>query len=465
MARFVEIEARPLLAASLSLALGISSASHPFNAAFLGILLGITIRRIPTAIAVALAFLVGLILGPIPTAAVRVDTGPWQGEGQVITVPNINPQGETCILRAQDLLLELSAKGHTDLTLGQTLYATGTIRALHGETAERLGLQGVAAELSCNSSDVAIVRSGPALLEFSTSLRNSFLETSESTLPMAEGGTVGSMVFGSSGVRFSQAERNNLSRSGAIHVLSVSGLQVFLLAGLLQLIFSWIPVKRVFPVVLVGSLLVVYACATGLHPSTVRAAIVVWLALAAFLFRRQPDLLSALGVAAILTLLWQPWTVYTPGFQMSYLVVAALALFWKPFWSPKSNHLLDRVARWVWVAARTSLIASLAVAPLVAYHYGFIPLLSPVSALLIAPAQPFVIVFSLIGWGLAPVAPELSHFVFGYLVSPLASYIGFVSNLIGGVSWGSIDVPPFSGYWLAPYYAAWALLWNGFRRS
>src|SRR5207237_909819 len=141
--------------------------------------------------------------------------------------------------------------------------------------------------------------------------RNAFLQMTKNTFTSEQSSVINALCFGTSG-EVAPSLRRELQNSGAVHLLTVSGLQVFLLAWLLQWVLSVAPIPRTIQIGIIFLILALYTCAAGLHPSVLRAGIMAIVTLVAYLFRREPDFLSALGLAAIITLLWQPWAVFTP---------------------------------------------------------------------------------------------------------------------------------------------------------
>ena len=64
--------------------------------------------------------------------------------------------------------------------------------------------------------------------------------------------------------------------------------------------------------------------AVGPQPSVIRAGIAGGLASLAWLTGRLRDAWQALLVAAVALLAWNPYEVWDPGFQLSFLAVAAI---------------------------------------------------------------------------------------------------------------------------------------------
>lgn len=112
--------------------------------------------------------------------------------------------------------------------------------------------------------------------------------------------------------------------TGTIHILSISGLHVGILAiGLFRLLrVAALPRPRALLAVTVGTGL--YMLLVGAETPVVRATLVVWLScLGAAVGRRSPAL-NALAAAAIVVLAWHPPEIFRVGTQLSFLSTAVL---------------------------------------------------------------------------------------------------------------------------------------------
>jgi competence protein ComEC len=153
---------------------------------------------------------------------------------------------------------------------------------------------------------------------------------------------------------------------GIYHVLSVSGLHLAVVAGLLFALLRRLvaasrwggrvrPARWAAPPALV--LAIAYTMITGGQLATIRALIVVAIALVAQMLDRPLRLVDALGAAAILILAWRPADLWDPSFQLSF--VAALTLAVMP--RMQGNWLVRGLRASFWVAMTT--------APLTAFHF------------------------------------------------------------------------------------------------
>lgn len=216
--------------------------------------------------------------------------------------------------------------------------------------------------------------------------------------------------------------------SGTLHVFSVSGLHVAMVGAIGWLILGWAGVPRRWAVVALLPLVFGYAWITGFSAPAVRSAWMAAVFLGAFVFRRQPDLLNALGAVLLAAMLWDGRLLFQPGVQLSYGVVAVIAV--GTSWATKCfawmaapeiylpQQLLTRwqefwlkQRRWLAQSLSVSLVAGLGSAPLTAFHFGLVTPVSIIASLVLVPLVFVLLSAALLGAALLPVAAPLSHAV------------------------------------------------------
>ncbi|HVU24016.1 MAG TPA: ComEC/Rec2 family competence protein [Opitutus sp.] len=155
-------------------------------------------------------------------------------------------------------------------------------------------------------------------------------------------------------------EQNELSdsqtllfrRSGTMHVFSISGLHIAVIATGLHalLLLVRLPKAVRFPAALAA--LWLYVAITGEAPSAVRAFVMVALVEASLVLRVPRNPLAALTTSALLVLLADPLQLFSASFQMSYGIVAALLLLGLPLaerWESALPLFRDLPkAAWTW---------------------------------------------------------------------------------------------------------------------
>src|SRR5205809_677932 len=120
-------------------------------------------------------------------------------------------------------------------------------------------------------------------------------------------------------------------QTGTLHLFAVAGLHVGIVAALLWMLAMVALLPRKSAAALIIPLLLFYAAVTGLHVSSVRAAVMSSVLLGGFFFDRKVFVLNSLAAAAFFLLCWDPNELFSTGFQLSFAVVGAIVLFADPF--------------------------------------------------------------------------------------------------------------------------------------
>ena len=216
--------------------------------------------------------------------------------------------------------------------------------------------------------------------------------------------------------------------SGTLHVFSVSGLHVAMVAGLGWLLLGWVGVPRRMAVPWLIALAFGYAWITGHGAPAVRSAWMLAVFFGAFIFRRRPDLLNALGAVLLAAMLWDGRLLFQPGVQLSYGVVAAIAIGtgWaaKTFtWMAQPELYLPvrEMSRWqrfmLGVRRKTagslavSLAAGVGSAPLTAFHFGLVTPVSIIAGLILVPLVFVLLGCALVSTAIYSISPPLARAV------------------------------------------------------
>jgi competence protein ComEC len=137
-------------------------------------------------------------------------------------------------------------------------------------------------------------------------------------------------------------------RSGAVHIVAISGLHVGIVAAMLLFVMRLLRVPFRWRYYLIIPLLGFYVYLTGGAPSALRA----WTMLALWAWARArlvPAMsLNSVAVAALLLLLLNPFNAVGSGFLFSFIVVLALILGWR-IYMPYHLMILER---FYWVPPR-----------------------------------------------------------------------------------------------------------------
>jgi competence protein ComEC len=200
------------------------------------------------------------------------------------------------------------------------------------------------------------------------------------------------------------------TRTGTMHLLSVSGFHVGVLAGAVW----WITRRMLGAGAKVASLLTLaailgYAFIAEPEPPILRAAAMGCLACGAVLVGRPLSAMNWLSASAVLLLAVNPFDLFQVGFQLSFVQVAALCLFVQPVYRrlarvfPGSADVHSPAAL-LWVRAWRAVVLATTVsvcgwafaAPLVMLHFGQF---TPWGALQSVVVTPLAALAVLLGFG------------------------------------------------------------------
>jgi len=177
--------------------------------------------------------------------------------------------------------------------------------------------------------------------------------------------------------------RDRYARAGIIHMLSISGLHVAIIAGamLLLLRLARLPPSLAAFVALI--VIVIYVAVIGAPPPAVRSAAMLGMVAASAAWQRPTSPWASWAVGALVPLV-QPRTVLDLGYQLSVVGIAGLiasGVLARRFLAPRLSGLRLRISR----ELLTSVVASIVSAPLVAWYFGRLSLVAPLSNLAAGP--------------------------------------------------------------------------------
>ena len=170
----------------------------------------------------------------------------------------------------------------------------------------------------------------------------------------------------------SKTLKDDYSRSGAAHVLALSGLHLGILYGVFSLLGAGRRRKRWLPSLLALGAVWAFAFLTGLSPSVTRSATMISIYALAALPHRDPQPVNALMATIIIMLVARPLLIHDAAFQLSVLAVLSIQLFLPMLLRllPREWRGRSRLLAWTWDFVAITVAAQLGTAPLVAHVFG-----------------------------------------------------------------------------------------------
>lgn len=269
--------------------------------------------------------------------------------------------------------------------------------------------------------------------------------------------------------------------SGLAHLLSISGLHITLVAGIVffavrrllalapPLALNW-PVKKIAAVTAFAAISL-YALFAAPGVPTTRAWVMGSIVLLAVLVDRSPVSMRLVAWAAAVIVLTMPEAVLGPSFQMSFAAVLALIATWE-VWAPLQRRWREgagpllRGGLGLAGMLLTTLVASLATAPFGIYHFNRLAwfgivanlIAVPLTSIAVMPAA--VLVFLLLPFGLEAWALGIMNLGNEFVVAiarSVASWPRAASAWPAMPDWGFVATIG-GGVWLCLWTRRWRLL-------
>ncbi|MFL5899796.1 MAG: ComEC/Rec2 family competence protein [Solirubrobacterales bacterium] len=229
-------------------------------------------------------------------------------------------------------------------------------------------------------------------------------------------------------------------RSGLSHLLAVSGQNVALLALLAMPLLAALGMPLRTRLVWILVAIVVYVPLAGAGPSILRAGVMGALGLLATLAGRRASRLYGLAVAAVVTLAVDPSIAVDVGWQLSFAAVLGILILAAPL----RAGVVSRIGTGGWRGALAegvamTVAATLATAPLIAFHFGAVSTMTLAANLLALPAVAPAMWLGM----LAAVGGQVPGFpveILNAAEAPLLAYIAQVAAWCARPSWAYLHV-------------------------
>ncbi|WP_215829809.1 DNA internalization-related competence protein ComEC/Rec2 [Pelorhabdus rhamnosifermentans] len=235
---------------------------------------------------------------------------------------------------------------------------------------------------------------------------------------------------------------HDFAATGIIHILSVSGTHIALVAGAAAAICSLFHASSNVTAAVCAMFMISYSMLSGLVPAVVRSLMMGLAALLAVWSGRSWNSSQALLMTVLLLLFYQPLWIYDLSFLLSFAATGGIVWFF-----PSLRNKLDFVPTPLALSLAVTLAAELGVLPFVAYYFNNLPLSSILANLAIVPIIELTVLVALSGavctW-ILPVFYLLNRFIFAFC----SLIVGFAVLLTQGLAyWGGLlYVPAFN--WL-----------------
>ncbi len=360
----------------------------------------------------------------------RVVESPTYGRMYTVRVTRSDylPKGSRVMLRCTD---------KESLTVGDTIIAQAELLAVKdNQTYYASHRAFVCAFPQDGEGTLRVTHPAPRKIAVTERVRTALTQELRASLPTRESGLLAALCFGET-TFVQDGDAAAFRGSGLSHILVVSGLHLSLVAVAIQRLLR--RCGRYPCCILTLSAVWLFALLVGATPSILRAAVMLSLWLVGRLLFYRSDGLNSLGLAALLLLAANPYTLWNVGFQLSFAATLGVLLLVRRM-MPQEDPLPEDApwyrCLWRWLrhtlmgAAAVCAAALLFTLPIACYHYGGFPLTSLPANMLAAPVAGVTMLFGWLGavCGLVPFLEWLSDGLL-FAAGGLARYIAAVARL------------------------------------
>lgn len=355
---------------------------------------------------------------------------------------------------AQGKLYIYAGKTDAPGRVGDEIAARGFLRRPHSygnpgqlDTALLLQVDGIRARLFAGQAGAEITPTEEASFARNiASLREHYLTAMTEVMPKADAAAIFAMLFGGyGGIKPELLEAYTVT--GIVHILSVSGSHVSLLAAVAAYLAALLRLPKSLGVILVGSLIFGYTAMAGFVPPAIRAGLMGFLAYLALALDREKEGQRLLWLTGIVMLLVSPLLLFHISFQLSFastvgiLVVAPvarrkLAKFFSAAAQGKAVFLISSFS--------VTLGTHLATLPIIAWYFQLISLSAFLANLLVVPIVEIIIIIGLAAGIIALALPMAGKIIFG-LDSLLLGVTYEMTRALAALPYSQVYVPAMGG--------------------
>lgn len=233
------------------------------------------------------------------------------------------------------------------------------------------------------------------------------------------------------------------SNTGVVHIIAISGMHLGLIYWLVLFPFKFFPKRKsvlIFQAIAAIVVLWFFSFLTGASPSILRSAVMFTFIALGEIGGRRSSIYNTLALSALLILLFDPFSLWDVGFQLSYAAVLSIVIFSKAI-----NNWLYVKNKWLrtgWQLIAVTIAAQILTNPLVAYHFHQFPTLFLLTNLVAVPLSTLLIYALLALLAVSFFSPAAKGV--GYLIQYAIQWLNRFIDWVNGISFSLIDQISFT---------------------
>lgn len=358
-------------------------------------------------------------------------------------------------------ILRTAGREFAPLEIGDRVKAVGKLRAIHGygnpgriDVVRQAKAKGISGRLTAVKVEISRTEEGNLSLWLRLrrqmeKLREHYRQGLEEAMAPRDRAAVMAMLFGG----YSDLDPGlveSFTLTGIVHILSVSGSHMALLAVIVLWFGDRLGLGRKSRLAVLAAVVLLYSLLTGLVPPVVRSGLMAIAAFGAAAWGRGDSREGGrlLIIVAVALLVYQPRWLYDVSFQLSFLATAGMI-----YLAPGVTELLTAkgLPWWLTLGLAVTFGANVATLPIIGWYFNQFSVSSFIANLLVVPLVEFIIGSALLGGMAGLLLPPLMKLAFvgaGLVMGLVRELTSFLAMVPGG----NVYLPAFSALQIVSFY-------------
>ena len=299
---------------------------------------------------------------------------------------------------------------------------------------------------TANADEVYLLGHSGNLMQKLLDLRDKTGNLFENIYPKTEASVLKAIILGDTS-DLSSETRSLYNSAGISHILAVSGLHTAVISLMVIRLLNLLGLNRRKAAFIAVLIISFYAVFAGGKASIVRSAVMINIYLLARIVYREADTLNSMGLAGLALLIFNPYSLFSVGFQLSFVSVAAVLIF-SNICEESKTSFLNKIKS----SAALSLFVSVCTIPIVAYNFYDVPVYGFITNIFVIPVLGVLTVIGFISAVLSVFSLEAGIFT-GGIVFVILKFINVICICISHLPLSVINVGRPSIVFIVLFYS------------
>ncbi|MEN6385496.1 MAG: DNA internalization-related competence protein ComEC/Rec2 [Phycisphaerales bacterium] len=253
---------------------------------------------------------------------------------------------------------------------------------------------------------------------------------------------------------------NDFIKTGLVHLVCLSGLNVGVFAGAAWWLSKKAGLLHTGRSIICLIATIIFMLAVPSQSPILRAGIMFLIFCTAKMINQMSHGLNSLAISAIVLLLIKPMDILTPSFQLSFMAVAGLLLFYEQIRKLYRSLEVFPGVKWLFTPLTLGIAAWIGIAPIIAYHFYQVQLLSPILTVPASLPAAMLIIVGTFKIAVNPLLPSLG-IIAGWILEFSAIVLSQMVTIFAKIPFSNIIIGRVSLYVIIVLYAlifAWRFL-------